>query len=180
MATRSIHDLAPAEVERFRADYEDGALPMRDITAGLCISTGGAYQLVARLNLVRRQVAARRARAASAVTQLPVPADAPVDLATAARALERQLVEQLLILQRRAAEAPSSRAEALSKAIANQTRALKSVRDWTGTLTEESKDDDGSPPRDLGELRDELRRHLERIRAEERGSRGLRGEAEPE
>lgn len=90
--------------------------------------------------------------------------------------MERVVADRIAALKRDAASGRRRDGERTAREIAHYTRSLTTLRGYRGTLP---RDDaagapGGDPPRDLGELRDELRRHLERIWEEERASR-LRG-----
>lgn len=175
-------DLSAEEVERFGADYAAGVRHVKDLATELRISFKTAYALVRKLNLPLRRETARRERIADAIGPAGLPSSGEAggpDMQAVAKALERRLVEHLLDLQMKAASATGVRAASLARAIADGSRALKSIRDWVGQLAnEDGSADDESAPRSLEELRDELRRHLERIRSEERGSPELHGDAD--
>ncbi len=99
------------------------------------------------------------------------------DRAALASDMERFVADRIAALKQAAASGRDQDGERTAREIAHYTRSLTTLRGYRGTLPgdDAAGAPDGAPPRDLGELRDELRRHLERIWSEERTSR-LRGE----
>lgn len=183
MKYRRLCDLSLEEIGRIRARYRADA-EVRPLAAEHGLPPTYVYRLLHGLGEKLRTEDAKEERATRMVSTLDAgvfTAEGGLDVRAAARVLERQAVRQLLVLQERAAAAPAGpKSEALFRAVAGQARTLKSVRDWATALTHEDEpDDEAPPPRTLGELRDELCRHLERIAAEPGGGPDLRGGAEP-
>ena len=98
------------------------------------------------------------------------------DRAALASDMERFVADRIAALKQDAASGRDQDGERTAREIAHYTRSLTTLRGYRGTLPGDDAlgAPDGAPPRDLGELRDELRRHLERIWEEERARR-LRG-----
>ncbi len=187
--------------ERQRLVYLDLTIDMEEVARRLGMSVSAVYE---RRNAWgwpgRRKVAAGLVRAGGIASDAP-PSDphrpppppqsrpnrsrrassrkGPMsdrDRAALASDMERFVADRIAALKQDAATGRDRDGERTAREIAHYTRSLTTLRGYRGTLP---RDDargapDGAPPRDLGELRDELRRHLERIWAEERTAR-LRG-----
>lgn len=185
----------PEEIrERQRLIYLDPTIDMREVARRMGMSVAAVYE---RRNawgwLGRRKVAASRVVAPDAPlpdthrTPLTPQArpnrsrratarKAPMsdrDRAALASDMERVVADRIAALKRDAASGRDRDGERTAREIAHYTRSLTTLRGYRGTLPRDDagRAPDGDPPRDLGELRDELRRHLERIWEEERSCR---------
>lgn len=188
----------PEEIrERLRLIYLDPTIDMREVARRMEMSVAAVYE---RRNAWgwpgRRKVAA----SASLAPDTPLPGTHPTpptqarpnrsrratarkapmsdrDRAALASDMERVVADRIAALRRDSAAGRDRDGERMAREIAHYTRSLTTLRGYRGTLPRDAagRAPDGDPPRDLGELRDELRRHLERIWEEER-SRGLPGE----
>lgn len=185
----------PEEIrERLRLIYLDPAIDMREVARRMGMSVAAVYE---RRNAWgwpgRRKVASSGSPAPDAPPPgaPPTPQDRPNrsrrasarkapmsdrDRAALASDMERVVADRIAALKRDAASGRDRDGERTAREIAHYTRSLTTLRGYRGTLPRDAgRAPDGDPPRDLGELRDELRRHLERIWEEER-SRRLPGE----
>jgi hypothetical protein len=104
----------------------------------------------------------------------------PVDLAALAARMARLIARTMGALERKVGAGQAGDPEKAARALALHARMLSELRKLeSGKEEGPGGDDDEPPPRSLGELRDELRGHLERIREEER-SRSLPGGSDAE
>lgn len=124
----------------------------------------------------RRPELTRDGLARGGVPVAPLPP--PDEDASLRERLERLLAHRIGALEAAASSRRPAAAEANARALAVNTRTLALLRRLPAEVDENGAADDEPPPRTLAELRDELRRHLERIAGEER-SRRLRERTQP-
>jgi hypothetical protein len=109
------------------------------------------------------KAAQRRAGAAAA----PRSSAGPADLAGHLARLERLTSQSIAALEVALGEGRAADPERGARALATHVRTLASLAKLQAGLEGEPTRDDEPPARSLSELRDDLRRHLERIQDEE-------------
>ena len=97
-------------------------------------------------------------------------AGGPIDRVAVGQSMERFIAGRIAAYE--ASSGEDSEPERTARTVSHYARALGLVRGYLRELEEERRRDDEPPARSLSELRDELRRHLERIWDEGRNAAG--------
>jgi hypothetical protein len=153
--------LLASQVEQIRLDYTD---PERSVqqtadAAGVATSTVRA--------LARQRGWERRRDFGIGSDQIAQPIRQGQGLGVQLATLERATSRSVLALDRALAAGKAADPERAARALASHVRTLGSIQKLQAACAEEPERDDETPPRTLAELRDELRRHLERISEED-------------
>jgi hypothetical protein len=181
----------PVRVELARLHYFDRRVTLNQAAQALNTDDRGLRRAAGKLGWHERPVAtmadARESlarRAAKAASRPQPDPTAPVDalpMTDAARrrwaaAMETMVAECMTALQRSRAASPDPDPDRTAREIGHHTRTLQAIQAYRKALGPDVHETGDEPPaRSLDELRDELRRHLERIRTEERSLRLRRG-----
>jgi hypothetical protein len=158
---------ASDDLATLRRAYLDPATPVATTLKAWGLSAATFYGMRERLGWPRRSDVVPRRGPAFAPRRRP--GRAPIG-----QRLERMVVRRMELIEEEAASGVAVDPERASRALATLAKTLKSARDLGSTPGGEGRVDE--PERPLAELRDELLRHLERIRAE----RGRCGGREPD
>jgi hypothetical protein len=152
--------LLPSQIEQIRLDYTDPERSVQEAAdaAGLATSTVRS--------LAKQRGWPRRRTFGEAETRAAPPRPGQV-LAGQVAILERVASRSIFALERELASGEAVDPERAARALATQVRTLGSLQKLHDEHVEEPQSDDEPPPRTLAELRDELRRHLERISEED-------------
>jgi hypothetical protein len=185
----------PVRVELARLHYFDRRVTLKQAAQALNTDDRGLRRVAGKLGWhdrpvatmadARESLARRAAQAASGPTPdatAPVLAQPMTDAARRrwAAAMESMVAGCLTALQRNRAAGSDGDPDRTAREIGHQTRTLQAIQAYRKALGPENVEESDEPPaRSLDELRDELRRHLERIRTEERPRR-IRGGVEPQ
>lgn len=157
---------SPDELATFKREYLDRAILVTTTLRKWGLSVSTFYGMRKRLNWPRRsEVVPRRGRSPGRKRR---PGLTPVG-----ERLERLVVRRMELIEDELS-GPDRDPERASRELATLAKTLKSARDLGSAPGGEGRADE--PERPLAELRDELLRHLERIRAE----RGPCGGREPD
>ncbi len=155
--------LLPSQIERIRLDYTDPERSVQQAADAAGVATSTVRALAKRYGWVRRR---NFGDAAGGVPALPGPGQV---LAAQFATLERVASRSIFALESALASGEAADPERAARALATHVRTLGGLQKLQATGVEEPQTDDEPPPRSLGELRDELRRHLERISLEDEG-----------
>ena len=184
-----LSDLPARALARAEREWRAGSTSKCAIAKGLGISPSSLRRLAITRGWGERgapaalvvSVGAPEPADPTASAPTPAPDDAPLTESERARALAtlgRLVTTRLEQLRRRVARGQDRNPDRTAREITHYARLLRTIPE----LGEDAPDDGSTsrepPARSLGELRDELRRHLERVRAEER-SRRLRRTLDP-
>ena len=164
--------LLPSQIEQIRLDYTDPERSVQQVADAAGVATSTVRALAKRYGWVRRR---NFGVAAGGVSAPPGPGQI---LATQVATLERVASRTIFALERAMASGEAADPERAARALATHVGTLGRLQKLQAASAEEHQSDDEPPPRSLGELRDELRRHLERVWVEER-DRELRDEPDP-
>jgi hypothetical protein len=165
----------PTMLEKIRLGYADLDTTLEETAQRLGTTKRTMAYLAERCGWPSRRAAI------SALRRPPIPVEEKGEqgtsgqLAQLRRISARTVAELEAELSTREAADP----ERTARALATHVRLIGHLQKLQAEKAEEPEPHDEPRPRTLAELRDELRRHLERIRVEQR-ARGLRGEPEPE
>jgi hypothetical protein len=166
--------LNPATLRRMQLGYADLDTPVAVTAKRLGVAEATMYRTARQCRWKSRREArleGRRAAAAGAV--LEAARSEPSDpLASIARLTPQHVAA----VDRALASGNAADLERHARALATHVRTLASMQKMQAARPEEPEPDDEPPPRSLAELRDELRRHLERVQAEEWSDRELCGD----
>lgn len=160
-------------LRRVRILYERSRIPVT-IVAACGRMSGTTLRSQARANGWRRRRAPNRADRLA-----PTP-DLPTDRAATGRAMERFIAARVAHFEVEALAGRDRDPERTARTVSHYARALTLVRGYLQEVEKERRADESvrPPARSLTELRDQLRRHLDRLRDEAGDARGL-GCAEP-
>ena len=89
--------------------------------------------------------------------------------------MERFIAGRIAAYEEAAREGLDGEPERTARTVGHYARALGLVRAYLAEIEKDREHDAGPPARSLSELRDELRRHLERLWDENRTEGGDRG-----
>jgi hypothetical protein len=115
----------------------------------------------------------RLAAGAPVLSVLPA-SGSPIDRIAVGRAMERFIAGRIAAFEAQPFDGDVE-PERTARTVAHYARALGLVRDYLNELEKERSSDGEPPARSLSDLRDELRRHLERIWDEGEDGGGLGG-----
>ena len=161
--------LNPATLARMQLGYADLDTPVAVTAERLGVSEASVYRIARELGWQSRREArldGRRAAAASAVR-----GHGRSDESDPLSSIARLTPQHVAAVDRALASGNAANLERHARALATHVRTLASMQKLQAGRAEEPEPDDEPPPRSLNELRDELRRHLERIRVEQRERR---------
>ena len=166
--------LLPSQIEQIRLDYTDPERTVQEaaVAAGVATST---------ITALARQRGWPRRRNFGGAGGRAAPHGAGQVLAGQVATLERVASRSIFALERSLASGEAPDPERAARALSTHVRTLGSLHKLRHERVEELEPDDEPPPRSLAELRDELRRHLERISEEdeEESDPALPGEPRP-
>ncbi|WP_246736121.1 hypothetical protein [Enterovirga aerilata] len=167
----------PAMIEKIRLGYADLDTPLDETAAKLGVHRGTIVRLAQRCGWPKRREASAALRRPPAKTDEADELDPSGQLAR----LNRISARTIAGLDAELSAGETKDPERTARALATHVRTLGSLKKLQAERSQEPEADDEPPPRTLAELRDELRRHLERICEEEEDDcdPDLRGDAEP-
>jgi hypothetical protein len=164
--------LLTSEIERIRLDYTDPERTVQETADAASVATSTVRALAKKHGWARRRIFGR----GDVDAGQPDGGQSALDAQLAS--LERVASRSIFGLERSLARGEASDPERSARALATNVRTYAEIQKLKAARPKEPETHDGPPPRTLAELRDELRRHLERVQEEE-WSRELRGDAEP-
>ncbi|WP_133772276.1 hypothetical protein [Enterovirga rhinocerotis] len=154
------------------AEHRTRLLDRRTVVpkATLAFDLGVSERSVRRASDRRRE--ADRPRS---VTSCAADGDKPVDRLAVGRSMERFIASRIAAYERAALAGTDDEPERTARTVGHYARALSLIRAYMAEIEKDREDDAGPPARSLAELRDELRRHLERLWDESRAGERDRG-----
>jgi hypothetical protein len=166
----------PSMIEQIRLGYADLDTTLDETADRLGINRGTIVNLARKCGWPKRRAASAALRRPASPT--PEPNEREGANQDPLALLDRISARAIASLDADLSAGRSPDPERAARAVSIHVRTQQSLKKLQDARAEEPQVDDEPPPRSLSELRDELRRHLERIRSERR-SRELRGHAEP-